>query len=838
MPDRQTVKGSELWGDNNKKDPIILYDEEDDIARKKNIPINGLMKGSNLWGQDLKAGTQREISLPPIQGEVADLGGRGLKEGLDVFGQAASNTLKTLPGAQRVAQLYDQLPDFRPNEPPTTLADRALVKSLVTKPNEIKTALEYLGYKDVKVSGSGNVTVEGKDVDPSTVLSLQELFSEGLENANLAIEAAGSTGGLTAAATSGLMGVARENLKEKTFPGLKADYSQAAWEGGLSGVGQLGTSAVKSGINKWRGGGKLAKDLTKKGIDTTTEFIEKDGSKTVIGEAVFGFVDDLTGQEAKARGIGATPKLLKVFNNKPITYQIQKLRELSPEFDKATKAFTVKGKRDGTIKVLVDESNNLKNFYNEYGKALTVKNENFFKSEPYQEILKTLKSKTTENNVVKEIDSVRKRFLNYMAKMSLPDEEFKLLNTPMIRQARESLYDQVGKPIQSAPPKFYKGMPLNELEKGLSEYPINIDNVWSANKFLNDEAKWGSLIKEESRFKTEAFRQLANTLRSGLHQSIKDAPIDNMVKSEFLKSNEIVHNLIPVVDMIDSYASKKVGKVDFTKLLPSQIGSTTRKTLDVAKKLQTDAGRNLIGTGSSFIKDKIPKVTGLTMDSIPNILPAAENLAKMGRIAASKHGALSREQAQPIEDPYAYKQPSTAPELRAQVTPEDIKALLTKAQTPKLPRSPELLMSDPTMYESLAENLSPDTNRLLSHAVESKDPFKLRMAMSIAVNEAPDFFEPSITGNNSEMMIGDHYVIVDPKEGEVYLQSILSRLEMGDLDYEFAAKQISALNNPRDMRVFPLPNQTPRAPEPVPEPSSKLNELKQTITGMRKQYSY
>lgn len=130
---------------------------------------------------------------------------------------------------------------------------------------------------------------------------------------------------------------------------------------------------------------------------------------------------------------------------------------------------------------------------------------------------------------------------------------------------------------------------------------------------------------------------------------------------------------------------------------------------------------------------------------------------------------------------------------------------------PQFPRDPELISMNPQAIQAISSSLDPQMASLFLDGVRSKDPLRQRQAMNVAFQAVPDLFEESITGLRSEIRIGDNLVLTDPMEARMYKAQLVSHSKlMGKKSPNFntyLAKQISALNDPSDMRVLPVPEQ-------------------------------
>lgn len=147
----------------------------------------------------------------------------------------------------------------------------------------------------------------------------------------------------------------------------------------------------------------------------------------------------------------------------------------------------------------------------------------------------------------------------------------------------------------------------------------------------------------------------------------------------------------------------------------------------------------------------------------------------------------------------------------------------------KMPRSPELVLADPNMAQALMSQVSPDVASILQDSIARKDPLAMEAAVSVAMAERPDLFEPSITGLASEMVRGNDIVLTNPTEGKLYGQTMSSMYHQGTIDANFLAEQISLLNNPSHMKIMPRPDQMQkmqsRQPPGAKMPTNQLSPL-------------
>lgn len=132
-----------------------------------------------------------------------------------------------------------------------------------------------------------------------------------------------------------------------------------------------------------------------------------------------------------------------------------------------------------------------------------------------------------------------------------------------------------------------------------------------------------------------------------------------------------------------------------------------------------------------------------------------------------------------------------------------LQAAMPKPQP--IPRDPDIIAATPEHIRTLMTALSPNAAQLMVDALETKDPIKRRLAFSVALQEAPDLFEGSVTGAKSEIRVGNGFVLGDPREIPLIKARLTARFRQGEIRSDKLAKQISALNDPTDQRLFPEP---------------------------------
>jgi CheY-like chemotaxis protein len=726
--------------------------------------------------------------------------------------------------------VYQMLPDFRPPTADVSFGDRVKVESLVSRPEERGKALESLGYNNVQVKG-GRVYVDGKEFDPSTLLSGSELVHEAIANSPMLLEAQ-PAGGVASTAlklggTALGVGSAREIFKKLVFPDLEPNPGDAAIEGVAGAAG----GAVSGLLNK---GASVADDiidssgnLIKKGSDVLGDVsngqlvqkakpvVTKFAEKTVKNAA-----RNMFGEEATARELGATAQYLKQFGVKPITKNIEEAAKVSQRFVKEVMEEPhLLTKRDNALNILKEAGGKVRGFYDEYGDQVSVKLGDILSSKSYSNLMEQGSSLRHAPEVRKQIKKETGAIFKYLMEASVPD-----------KKAREQL-------LRLSPDKF---------NKIASDLPIDIGTLWDVRMGLDDLAKWGSNIDDKAKAAVTVVRSGADAIRQSIRTAIENSSLDDVVKKEFADSSDLFHEMTPIAEMIDAAAAREGGVTNFTKLLWNQLSGKTRRVIEFGQK---QANRP---STRAFIRSMNSKLNPDTLDKsswmsqaggiASNAYGKSKNV--IGGLADSMSSLLPENSGQAIrselfkESGGRLQDFSTPTDLRSlDINLQDIEKLAPQAPR-VLPRDPELIASDPQALDELMMNLSPSAGRLLEDAIQSKDPFKLRNATLSAMSEVPEMFEPSVTGNRSEIRVGDGFILADPMEAEVYKRSLRTRFAMGKVTRTFLSKQISSLNDLNDMRLFPPAEGFPTPSKPSKgtgdSPLSGVKKAVQTLAGEQK----
>lgn len=223
---------------------------------------------------------------------------------------------------------------------------------------------------------------------------------------------------------------------------------------------------------------------------------------------------------------------------------------------------------------------------------------------------------------------------------------------------------------------------------------------------------------------------------------------------------------------------------------PSIVLGIKARAKDILSVARQEAGKLGVQLSGLEELDRVvseePKEEGLGPRAAANLLSAINPLSP----------ASAEAQPQPAPTPISSE---VASGLGAGF---DAQALIQS----KVPRDPDIIARDPRLQAQLFSKLQQNTALLVMDALASKDPLKRRLAFSQAFIEAPDAFEESVTGARSEIRVGDGFVLGDPSEIPIITAKLTARFRHGEIKSVALAKQLSALNDPADQRLFPEPN--------------------------------
>jgi hypothetical protein len=725
------------------------------------------------------------------------------------------------------------LKDLADTVSPVSLMDRAKVKNLVIDPEEQILALRKLGYNDAVIK-NGEPFVGGVPLDSAKNTSARELLSELLENWNIPVETVAKTPLVGAVIGGGQAGI-REVGKEAVFD-IPANYGNVLVEGAF---GSLGGEIARR-FSQGKQITKLAKDkLTDKaGIVNAVKGaknVVQEGSSMIpesVKKTTHQVLDNIIGEEAVAREYGAGASDLLRFRAKPITMNIAYLEANSPEFVEGVKNVVLpKNKIKNAVNLVEKIGGRIGAFY-EKNADHVISGSDIIETPGYSALRESSLDTTIEPGIRDQILNERGKFLVHALQSDIPVKTQEMGT----RQLKSKLLDQYGRKISEdidinptlklLRKKEFNTKDIAELENALMGKNFKLGDLWDVRKNRDAYAAHGKQIVERAAQSIAAARNSADAIREAVVTNLEKSGLEG--SQELLSDAKIFSELVPVVEMMDPAIANKLGIWASTKYIPTAIGTMTRKVAGTAGKIATSSeSRALIRNLANMVSPEDVVEGG--------VKSSGSMLSSLGKLTVPTWLEGGRQMTIEPSGDSRFQTP-------LDITQEDI-ARIAPQEPRALPRDPELIASDPQALDELMMSLSPSASKLLGDAIQSKDPYKLRLATLSAMSEVPDMFEPSVTGNRSEIRVGDGFILADPMEAEVYKRSLRTRYAMGRVTRTFLSKQISALNDLNDMRLFP-----PAEGFPVPKKStgeaedSPLRRVRkqsiQTIAGSRNEHAY
>lgn len=310
---------------------------------------------------------------------------------------------------------------------------------------------------------------------------------------------------------------------------------------------------------------------------------------------------------------------------------------------------------------------------------------------------------------------------------------------------------------------------------------ITLGDLWQIRRERDSFSRWGTgqkLISEA----LYAHRLAANAARETMDNAIKEAYAGLPLGEEILKRNQTFHKLAPLVEVLDStQAHSRAEGFRLSRWVPGVINSPMRRAILQANLISTNP------TMQGALRAGIGKMqsAGITTEGIPSL-----DTSTLGRI---KQGAQSlMTNAGPLQN-ISYNQ------VGRQVG-------YNMTEPPKIPRDPDLIANDPALQSYILSKVPPDIGVILKQAWGSKNPAILTATTAQLISSMPQDFEPSTSGVMSEVKSGDHFVIGNPAEAEIYKRTISGLRQQGKVDANFWSEQLSALNDKNDLRILPRPD--------------------------------
>ena len=832
-----------------------------------------------------------EVGLP--EGFIPDEpGGLTAAQQIEVaLKSSPSNFLRQLGG------LYGILPGG--GGAPVDMSHRALINSVTVDPVERKKGFANLGYDASVDPNSKKAMVKGEPVDRHALTpSISELLSEFLENADSVppMVAAGLSGPYAipaGAAAAGATALARDQLRQKVIPGAEPEYGPAMLEGGLNllpGLSKLPGAKKLGGAIKSTSGpvyDKVLKpatdwtlDLARKSkpgryVEGVAKNIKDASSKTYTkysGEAfekldktkqnIVRRFDDTFGITADMRNVGLNNDAFNAFNTVDIKENYSRLIAENPAFREMTTTGGTGVRGDMAFDLFQDTGERIGNYYRNNTQEIPLSE--LFGQKSYKEMTEAIYDQAANSREeVAQLLGVRDDFIRRLYDITA---RRKLLNDPDTAARAASQGMGVKEYIFNSTPDVSK-IPIQELQEALTSTSVKLEDMWELRKVADAMAGWTS----SGRWFTDnagtnpkttlVYKKFADTLRDTLGQFVDDPNIARDIAD--------YSDMAPIVNAIVQKAAESTGKTFRPNdIYVSAIGGDIYRTLGYASKiLRNPSAKGKLSGAFSAAKDI------LTPDMSTNALrEATESAVGSSGILSSPAltplkmkgvaDELSRSMDEDRDLSYSVDQQDDSEALkfllnrmRGTEQPQSVldeqvpgggdldpTALnrLAPPQAPRpLPRDPELIGSNPEDMGLIATAVSPNTALLFKDAVNSNDPLKRRIATVKVMQEAPELFEPSMYGIRSLIAEGDRFVIGDPQEADMYRYTIQHLKGIGKVDENWYTKQLSALNDSKDMTVYPRPDIVGKeASTEVGEKKSSSLDRISTAAGERRKYNY
>lgn len=805
-----------------------------------------------------------------------------------------------------IETVYDLLPNFR-SEQNIADKDRALVQGYMdNNPDKAVEVLKKRGYN--ATLKDGNIQIDGKPVTDSfwdNFLSLREAGTELVENlptiassAKVGILGAPVLGTGLAALKEGVSSEATgepfdplknqsEELLYAGFGGLLDDAGNIVkyankYMAEIPGVGKAYDYVTDKAGDAYRGAKGYISDTKQKlsGLPALNTLKESASNvvkygKNRIEEMARGFNDVLRKSESFLRESGAPPEAFRRFNTRSVAEDAKWLMEESPIF-----AEYVTNKGTQKVRAL-----NAIELHDKLGKEIR----DYYKKDPEQIPLSTIIdsegfSKLREQAYKDAVNSPDGELLpmltDYVAKMNRLVEYKKILeeNPQLIQRAMDNgispeemiiksglfkpdvieksaeqifkeaervfqknpgMYQQMvqsgGNPIQflvdNGALSLTKQPTLDDMIENVSKASLSKNEIWAMKQAAEDMGDYG-LKNNQLNANVMMHRGVAGTLRNALEET---APEDMKM------TIKTFHHLYPIAKMLDDTRAAKAarglsirsdyfissiagnaywlaGMADKYSKRPETMGAL-RGTMEFGKQMGKD------------LKDALPGMPNVGGIGTPMPGVNMGQAYRAGRYGLMQEGAtpLGSEPGRVAPDPLA----------------DAIAGAMQVAPQPKLPRDFDSISASPELSEMVMSSVSPDTANIIRSAVGSNDPVKKRVAMMMAMQEAPDMFESGVYGLQSAVKEHNNYIITDPREVELYKAQMKNLRNQGIIDRNFYAEQLSALNDTEDRRVLPRPDIAGPKSEPEAQVKegllqkfSKTTERITTTAGDRREYAY
>lgn len=678
-------------------------------------------------------------------------------------------------------------------------AERLALKLGVLSPNEQITALRSKGYdaqlhRDAGASVLSPDRTEYRAVDPTGTNNFDphEMGMEVAENLDMVpgMFAKAPVGGTVIGAGTGIV---RQGIKKYNFPELPVSPGEI--------VADTVSGTVTGAANKaMTSGPVLAKAKLREAATLGGEALENTGAKGIFTSAgIKQRVNTYLNNPVRIAKEFRAPKIaLRKVGRKPITENIKFLQDNAPEeFSAILKATSVEARANASEALRKKLKDNLTGYYSK--SDTTVKVSDILDSDFFKKLSSKAEdaTKTPIRKVRSSIGKIEKSVHDGLADLTLTPDELAMYNEPG-QLAKYVFGEADGAAYNNA----------DALKDLIADRELPIQTAFSLRTALDDLVSYG---KETHQITTAnaATKDAADAVRYAMHKAMGETDEGAAI----LKDNDVLSHLIPVNKILDNAQAAAGGIPKLRDFVPGVLNGKYRLPFLLTEKLSVRP--EVTGRLQGFFNRAGRSATGGSADAAP-LRPGPGMGALLGNLGRANVNETSRrlinrqlgpEQADP-----------TGGDMFSEYAKQVFSPAEAQAMEPKLlPRSPELVLTDPQMSRALMSQLSPDAQSILNDAVNRKDPLAMEAAMTIAMSEVPDMFEKSITGLASEMIRGNDIVLTNPTEGQMYGATIASLYHQGALGEQganFMAEQISYLNNIHHMKIMPRPDHIMSLPPP------------------------
>jgi len=773
-----------------------------------------------------------------------------LRARINLLVQNPQEKLATL--AQQTGKVVTESPDYGP----LIVDPKTGVGSMFDRPGILPIAGENVAdesttlqtLKNGEPVSAGIAKLADAVLPASAKSALDEGAAEVTENLDLIPEAFMNTAGRGAGLGS-IMGLSRQALKNYFFPDTtEVSPSEVLTEvagdtigGSLSHVGPGGVKTMG------RVTGKVANKVATGAKSTVDNIIEKSAvsvlspeelqafNKGLLHEAIQGgytsneealkaLAKERLGNQAEqlsSRWLNSPKQIAKEFRppasayqefgREPITTNIAWLKENAPkELGSVLDKITLKSKYKAAEKELGVLASDLHAFYSETNLPVTGKK--VLQSKSFQELEKTIEEAASDK-ISASLKAVKDDFLTSIGNKTLTKAEMDAYKAGKLHQLSK-----------------YKNrlFPDNEtaLKELISEKPLTLEDAFHIRQERDDFVDWDS-VKDDIAPVQKAQVATSNAMRDALHSTIKEAYEGTPLGNELLRKSEAFHNLMPIVKILDkSQANRAATGWKLSDFMPGVINTPWRMLIlsgQLASKnpAMLAGARKVLGAGKPFGREALQEAAKDPNRYLEILKAGKEMLGGMKNIGTAEAG-------QEIASHFG----------------QDVFNMGQAPQPTKIPRDPELVATNPQLQQAILAQVPPNVGAILQNAWRKSDPLTKEAALGQVIEQLPDLFEPSTTGLMSEVKRGNYFVVTNPVEAEQYAASIVSQYRQGEVDANFMAKQVSALNDVNNRRIYPKPGVMPAVtPTPKTEPpplevlASNAKRIG-TSLGSRKQTEY